>query len=190
MGTCRRCRPQLGYGCIPHRPILLRIGLHTWSSQHFKSCDGGVLFRSIPQCTEVTAFFFSIFRGGSVSLAASSGHPEGWTSASRGGPDPFRKSPPALLPGSLVRSVPCAGDRPAVQPSPQPTAADRLAHLVDGAFHSGTCRAVLVVYRGRLIAERYAPSFTAHTSLEGHSAGFCLGGVGCGSAHYRGAVES
>eukprot|EP00667_Euglena_gracilis_P011850 EG_transcript_12126 len=80
------------------------------------------------------------------------------------------------LPIILDRGKPWPdGDRPAVQPSPQPTAADRLAHLVDGAFHSGTCRAVLVVYRGRLIAERYAPSFTAHTSLEGHSIGLLIG---------------
>lgn len=67
------------------------------------------------------------------------------------------------------------GDKGAVDPLPAGVNREKLEQVLQTAFfepsfgRSGTTRAVVVVYAGRLIAERYAPGFNRNMALPGWS---------------------
>jgi CubicO group peptidase (beta-lactamase class C family) len=67
------------------------------------------------------------------------------------------------------------GDPAAVDPLPAGVNREKLAQVLQAAFFvpssgsSGTTRAVVVVYAGRLIAEQYAPGFNRNMALPGWS---------------------
>ncbi|KML58138.1 beta-lactamase [Burkholderia cepacia] len=86
---------------------------------------------------------------------------------------------PATLPATLPAALPPLPDPPAAQPAPAvpPTGIDahKLQTALDRAFDEPDparprrTRAVVVMWRGQVIAERYAPGFTADTPLPGWS---------------------
>jgi CubicO group peptidase (beta-lactamase class C family) len=79
------------------------------------------------------------------------------------------------LPDASTQAWPM-GDRP--DPSPPPAGVDQalLTQAVDAAFSepNGLTQAFLVVHKGRVIAERYAPGVTKDTQLENWSMGKSL----------------
>lgn len=82
-------------------------------------------------------------------------------------------------PGTLPAALPALPDPPPAQPAPAtPPAgidADKLRTALDRAFdepdpaHPRRTRAVVVMWRGQVIAERYAPGISADTPLPGWS---------------------
>ncbi len=97
--------------------------------------------------------------------------PVGWT---RDDLKPARVAT-EILPADPAKTPWPTGDRGAVGALPPGVDAKRLAAAVDGAFvetdlkHPKRTRAVVVVYKGRIIAERYGPGFTKDTPQHGWS---------------------
>ena len=76
------------------------------------------------------------------------------------------------LPDPATQAWPM-GDKLAVEPAPAGLDIAKLAKAVDAAFANpdGMTAAFVVTWKGRIIAERYAPGITMHTPLESWSMG-------------------
>jgi hypothetical protein len=85
------------------------------------------------------------------------------------------------------------GDALPKEPLPPELDAAKLKQAVDAAFEpAGAMTAVVVTWRGRLIAERYGEGITVHTPLEGWSMGKSLSATLMGilfGLHWRGVGE-